>query len=107
MHDLCELVRVQVCEARDGARRTYEHVWKERREEKRSSLVGRLLLAISSPYVVRTTGDDRLEVDDCVSEGGAVEGLAGYFEGREEEWRGHHREVLVHVGVSNSVSMGR
>ena len=49
---------------------------------------------------VRTTGDDRLEVDDCVSEGGAVEGLPGYFEGGEEEWRGHHREVLMHVAVS-------
>jgi hypothetical protein len=28
MHDLCELVRAQVCETRNGARRTYEHVWK-------------------------------------------------------------------------------
>jgi len=28
MHELCELVRTQVRETRDGARRTYEHVWK-------------------------------------------------------------------------------
>ena len=28
-HELCELVRVQVCDARDRARRTHEHVWKE------------------------------------------------------------------------------
>lgn len=28
MHDLCELVRAQVYETRNGARRTYEHVWK-------------------------------------------------------------------------------
>ena len=32
----------------------------------------------------RTTGDDRLEVDDRVGEGGAVEGLAGHLERREE-----------------------
>lgn len=29
MHDLCELVRAQVRETRNGARRTYEHVCKE------------------------------------------------------------------------------
>ena len=45
---------------------------------------------------VRTTGDEQLEVDDCVGEGGAVEGLVGYFECGEEEWRGHHRDVLMH-----------
>jgi hypothetical protein len=28
-HELCELVRVQVGDARDGARRTHEHVYKE------------------------------------------------------------------------------
>jgi hypothetical protein len=44
---------------------------------------------------VRTTGDEQLEVDDCVGEGGAVEGLVGYFE-CEEEWWGHHRDVLMH-----------
>ena len=45
---------------------------------------------------VRTTGDEQLEVDDCVGEGGAVEGLVGYFECGEEEWWGHHRDVLMH-----------
>ena len=32
----------------------------------------------------RTTGDDRLEVDDRVGEGSAVECLAGHLERREE-----------------------
>ena len=28
-HELCKLVCVQVCDARNGTRRTHEHVWKE------------------------------------------------------------------------------
>ena len=43
----------------------------------------------------RTTGDDGFEVDDRVGEGGAVEGLAGYLECREEEWCGHRRKRTV------------
>ena len=43
----------------------------------------------------RTARDNRLEVDDCVGECGAVEGLAGYFECREKEWLGHQRKVFV------------
>jgi hypothetical protein len=41
---------------------------------------------------IRTTGDDRFEVDDHVGEGGAVEGLAGHLECREEKRCGHRRE---------------
>ena len=48
------------------------------------------LLLADSQYATRTAGDDRLEVDDCVGKRGAVERLAGHFEGGEEEWRGHH-----------------
>ena len=70
------IVRVQVGESQDGARRTYKHVWKGRRDvvwlvdyyglEAVRDRIGR---------ATRTDGDDRLEVDDCIGEGGAVEGL--------------------------------
>ena len=50
----------------------------------------------------RTTGDDRLEVDDRVGEGSAVECLAGHLERREEERCGHRREKELY-----SVDVGR
>jgi hypothetical protein len=38
MHELCELVRAQVRETRNGARGTYEYVWKERKRGKKKAL---------------------------------------------------------------------
>lgn len=51
----------------------------------------------------RTTGDDRFEVDDRVGEGGAVEGLAGHLECREEEWSGHRREASGRKTIEYSI----
>lgn len=37
-HELRELVRAEVGEARDGARRAHEHVWKNKTSEKKKSV---------------------------------------------------------------------
>lgn len=37
MHELTELIRAQVRETRNGARRTYEYVWKGKKRKKESS----------------------------------------------------------------------
>jgi hypothetical protein len=52
MHELCELVRAQVRETRNGARGTYEYVWKERKRGKKKYCSFSFGLSLSLRVVV-------------------------------------------------------